>query len=131
MSNSEKPVEPENLPRLVCAFAGLFALAIPAFSVVAGARTQAVLGEIVMSRLRAGEANSVAVAILDACKPASWTLLSVGVVAAASLFLLIPKNSAAGTLNGAGRITLALGLTGALSVFYLAALIFAVVLPAG
>jgi hypothetical protein len=126
MSNSEKPVEPKNLPRLVCAFAGLFALAMPAFAVMVGAGTQTALGEIAMRQSYADAVNSVSVAILDACQIASWCLLAVGVIAAISLFLLIPKNNRAGTLHGTGRITLALAGTGALSVFYLAALIYAV-----
>lgn len=125
MSNPEKPVEPKNLPRLVCAFAGLFALAMPAFAVMVGAGTQAALGEIAMRQRYADAVNSVSVSILDACQIASWGLLAVGVIAAVSLFLLMRKNSAAGTLHGAGRITLALAGTGALSVFYLAALIYA------
>ncbi|MBP3302207.1 MAG: hypothetical protein J6L64_03620 [Opitutales bacterium] len=125
MSNSEKPVEPKALPRLVCAFAGLFALAIPAFSVTVGAGTQAALGEITMRQSYADTVNPVSVAILDACQIASWGLLAVGVIAALSLFSLMRKNSSAGTLRGAGRITLALAGTGALSAFYLAALIYA------
>lgn len=52
-------------------------------------------------------------------------MLGVGVLAAISLFLLMRKNSDAGTLHGAGRIVLALGAVGALSAFYLAALLFA------
>lgn len=125
MSEPEKPVKSENLSRVVCAFAGLFALAIPAFSVIAGARTQSALGEIVIRNTR-GEADAVSVFILDACQIASWCVLGVGVLAAISLFLLMRKNSDAGTLNGAGRIVLALGAAGALSAFYLAALLFAV-----
>lgn len=126
MSNSEKPVEPKNLPRLVCAFAGLFALAMPAFAVMVGAGTQAALGELVVRNVYADAPDFASVTILDFCQAASWGLLAVGAIAAISLFLLIPKNNKAGTLHGTGRITLALAGTGALSVFYLAALIYAV-----
>ena len=124
MSDSEKPVEPKNLPRIVCAFAGLFALAIPAFSVIAGARTQAALGEIVIRNTYAN-VNTMSVFILDTCKIASWCVLGIGFIAAISLLLLMRKNSEAGTLNGAGRIVLVLSSVGALSVFYLASLLFA------
>ena len=124
MSDSEKPVEPKNLPRIVCAFAGLFALAIPAFSVIAGARTQAALGEVVIRNTYAN-VNTMSVFILDTCKIASWCVLGIGIIAAISLLLLMRKNSEAGTLNGAGRIVLALSSVGALSVFYLASLLFA------
>ena len=124
MSDSEKPVEPKNLPRIVCAFAGLFALAIPAFSVIAGVRTQAALGEIVIRNTYAN-VNTMSVFILDTCKIASWCVLGIGFIAAISLLLLMRKNSEAGTLNGAGRIVLVLSSVGALSVFYLASLLFA------
>ena len=129
MSDSEKQKEPENLPRVVCAFAGFFAFAVPAFSVLAGARAQSALGEVVMNALRPdATASPFSCAVLDACRPASWALLAVGFVAALSLFALMRGNSRAGTLHGAGRIVVALGLTGALSAFYLAAQIFAVAL---
>ena len=129
MSESEKQKEPENLPRVVCAFAGFFAFAVPAFSVLAGARAQSALGEIVTSGFRADvSSSSLSVVVLDSCRPASWALLAVGFVAALSLFALMRGNSRAGTLLGAGRIVVALGLTGALSAFYLAAQIFAVAL---
>lgn len=128
MSESEKPENPKNLPRLVCAFAGLFALAVPAFSVIVGARVQSALGEIVLNNLGPLETASLSVVILDACKITSWALLIVGAIAALSLFALMRKNSSADTLIGAGRITLALGATGALSAFYLAALVFAAAL---
>lgn len=128
MSESEKPENPKNLPRLVCAFAGLFALAVPAFSVIVGARAQSALGEIVLNNLGPLETASLSVVILDACKVTSWALLIVGAIAALSLFALMRKNSSADTLIGAGRITLALGATGALSAFYLAALVFAAAL---
>lgn len=130
MSDSEKSKDPQNLPRLVCAFAGLFALAVPAFALVAGARLQPALGEIVIRGVGNGDAASASVVILDSCRVASWALLAVGVAAALSLFSLMRKNSAAGTLHGAGRIALALALTGALSAFYLTALLFAVALSA-
>lgn len=128
MSDSEKSKDPQNLPRLVCAFAGLFALAVPAFSLIAGTRLHSALSEIVFRSVGPGDTASASVVILDSCRFASWALLAVGVIAAISLFALMRKNSSAGTLNGAGRITLALTLTGALSAFYLAALLFAVAL---
>lgn len=128
MSDSREPVEPKNLPRLICAFAGLFALAIPAFSVIVGSRTQSALGELVLQNISGQDANTVSVYILDTCGIASWSVLGIGLVAAISLFLLMRKNSVAGTLNGAGRIVLALGLASAVSVFYLAALLFAAAL---
>lgn len=128
MSDTEKSTDSEKLPRLVCAFAGLFALAVPAFSILAGTRLQAALGEIVLRNLGGNETAGLSAAILDSCRPASWVLLVVGVVAAISLFSLMRKNSTAGTLVGAGRIAIALTLTGALSVFYLTAMLFAVAL---
>lgn len=129
MSDSEKQKEPENLPRLVCAFAGFFALAVPAFSVLAGARAQSALVDIAMRDVYArDELPALSQGILDACRPASWALLAIGIVAALSLFALMRKNSRAGTLVGGGRIVVALGLTAMLSAFYLAAQIFAVAL---
>ncbi len=129
MSDSEKQKEPENLPRLVCAFAGFFALAVPAFSVLAGARAQSALVDVAMRNVYArDELPALSQWILDACAPASWALLAIGIVAALSLFALMRKNSRAGTLVGAGRIVVALGLTAMLSAFYLAAQIFAVAL---
>ncbi len=129
MSDSEKQKEPENLPRLVCAFAGFFALAVPAFSVLAGARAQSALVDVAMRDVYArDELPALSQGILDACAPASWALLAIGIVAALSLFALMRKNSRAGTLVGAGRIVVALGLTAMLSAFYLAAQIFAVAL---
>ncbi len=131
MSDPEKQKEPENLPRLVCAFAGFFALAVPAFSVLAGARAQSALGEVVMNGAYAyGEVPALTQVILDACRPASWALLAIGIIAALSIFALMRRNSRAGTLIGSGRIVVALGLTGTLSAFYLAAQIFAVALTA-
>lgn len=128
MSKNET-VEPkqktDGTPRLVCAFSGFFALAVPAFSVIVGARLHPALTEVVARGVRADGDAAIAGTILDVCEPTSWILLTIGVIAAISLFALMRKNSTAGTLVGAGRISLLLTLTGALSAFYLAALLFA------
>lgn len=126
MSDLENTKEPKNLPRIVCAFAAFFALGVPGFSVIVGARLQSALSEIVARSVGPFETTSWPVAILDACRVSSWALLIIGLIAAGSLFALMRKNSDAGSLLGAGRITLVLGMTGALSAFYLAALLFAV-----
>ena len=130
MDETEKQKNaPKTLPRTLCAFAGFFAFAVPAFAVAAGTRVHASLAEIA-ARNAAGvpESFSPAAAILDSCGVASWALFAVGAAAALWLFALMRKNAAPGTLTGAGRIVAALTLTGALSSFYLAALLFAIAL---
>ena len=107
MDETEKQKNaPKTLPRTLCAFAGFFAFAVPAFAVAAGTRVHASLAEIA-ARNAAGDPDSFS---------------------PAALFALMRKNAAPGTLTGAGRIVAALTLTGALSSFYLAALLFAVAL---
>lgn len=134
MSEPEKEVakgKADRVPRLVCAFSALFAIAVPAFAVIVGVRLQPVLAEMIVrcGRIGGGEGGAVTAAkILDACEPASWLLLVVGVAAAVVLFALMRKNSTAGTLDGAGTIAILLTLSGALSAFYLAAMLFAVAL---
>lgn len=129
MSDAQTQKEPENLPRVICAFSGLFALGVPAFSVIVGAKLQPALAQLAESRVFADSGSAPADApafwILNACGAISWALLAIGVLAAVSLFALMRKNSSAGTLRGAGRVALMLGLTSALSAFYLAALVFA------
>lgn len=120
-----KPNSQDRLPRIVCAFAAFFTLAVPALSLAAGIAAHPLLIELATRAEQGGVHDFVAVAILDTQAPASWILAIAAVVLSVWTFLLARSNTQAGTLSGAGRIVLSLGLASMFSAFYLSALLLA------
>lgn len=120
-----KPNSQDRLPRIVCAFAAFFTLAIPALSLATGIAAHPFLVELATRAEQGGVREPVSVAILDAQAPASWILALLAIVLSIRTFWLVRSNTKAGTLSGAGRIVLSLGLASVFSAFYLSALLLA------
>lgn len=119
------PNSQDRLPRIVCAFAAFFTLAIPALSIASGIAAHPLLVELATRAEQGGVHDSVAVTILDAQMLVAWILAIVAIALSLWTLFLARSNTQAGTLSGAGRIVLSLGLATMFSAFYLSALLLA------
>lgn len=116
----------DNLPRIVCAFAAFFTLAVPALALAVGRASHSLIVELVTQAEQGGIRDTVSVALLDAHAAVSWVLAVIAIALSVWTFTLARRNNTSGTLLGTGRIVFALGMSGMLSVFYLGGLLVAV-----
>ena len=121
--NTTETKKDDRLPRIICAFAAFFTIAIPTFAICVGRGTHSAWVELAAFLETRGGANPFALALLNNNRAILWALFAIAAVLAFSLFALMRKNSKSSeTLTGAGRIVFALGLSAILSAFYLAML---------